>query len=102
VLRIGASAVMPRHCSPWHTLWLRRLPPGANYPKTASVAFAHPEDTRLGQQFAGAAHEHQGYSAFRVVGIGVDGFQLRMQLIDALNELSIFNTIFRATKPAAC
>jgi putative cardiolipin synthase len=60
------------------------------------VAFAHPEDTRLGQQFAGAAHEHESYSAFRVVGIGVDGFQLRMQLIDAAQRtLDLQYYIFR-------
>src|SRR5258708_17037701 len=72
------------------------LPPGANFPKTASVAFAHPEDTRLGQQFASAAHEHEGYSAFRIISIGVDGFQLRMQLIEAAQRtLDLQYYIFR-------
>src|SRR6267378_2384258 len=72
------------------------LPPGANFPKTASVAFAQPEDTRLGQQFASAAHEHEGYSAFRIISIGVDGFQLRMQLIEAAQRtLDLQYYIFR-------
>ena len=72
------------------------LPPGADFPKTASAAFAHPEDTRLGQQFSSAGHEHEGYSAFRIVSVGVDGFQLRMQLIDAAQRtLDLQYFIFR-------
>jgi len=72
------------------------LPPGADYPKTASSAFAHPEDTRLGQQFASAAHEHGQYSAFRIINAGVDGFQLRMQMIDAAQRaLDLQYYIFR-------
>ena len=60
------------------------------------MAFAHPEDTRLGRQFAGAAHEHESYSAFRIISIGVDGFQLRMQLIDAAQRtLDLQYYIFR-------
>jgi putative cardiolipin synthase len=72
------------------------LPPGADFPKAASVAFAHPEDTRLGQQFASAVHEHGEYSAFRVINVGVDGFQLRMQMIDAAQRtLDLQYYIFR-------
>jgi cardiolipin synthase C len=72
------------------------LPPGADFPKAASAAFAHPEDTRLGQQFASAVHEHGEYSAFRVINVGVDGFQLRMQLIDAAQRtLDLQYYIFR-------
>ena len=59
------------------------LPPGADFPKTTSVALAHPEETGLGQQFSAAVHEHGDNSAFRVINVGVDGFRLRMQLIDA-------------------
>jgi putative cardiolipin synthase len=72
------------------------LPPGADFPKTATVALGHPEDTRLGQQFAGAEREHGDYSAFRIISIGVDGFQLRMQLIDAAQRtLDLQYYIFR-------
>jgi putative cardiolipin synthase len=72
------------------------LPPGAHYPKTASVALAHPEDTRLGQQFVSAAHEHGEYSAFRVISAGADGFQARMQMIDAAQRtLDLQYFIFR-------
>ena len=72
------------------------LPPGADYPKPASAAFAHPEDTRLGQQFASAVHEHGDHSAFRIVSVGVDGFQLRMQMIDAAQRtLDLQYYIFR-------
>src|SRR3984957_4613551 len=72
------------------------LPPGADYPKPASAAFAHPEDTRLGRQFADAAREHGRNSAFRIVSVGVDGFQLRMQMIDAAQRsLDLQYFIFR-------
>ena len=72
------------------------LPPGADFPKTGSVALAHPEETRLGQQFAAAVHEHGDNSGFRVINVGVDGFQLRMQLIDAAQRtLDLQYYIFR-------
>jgi putative cardiolipin synthase len=72
------------------------LPPGADFPKTASVALTHPEDTSLGRQFAIAAHEHGEYSAFRVISVGVDGFRLRMQMIDAAQRtLDLQYYIFR-------
>jgi putative cardiolipin synthase len=72
------------------------LPPAADFPKTASAALAHPEDTRLGQQFSGAVHEHGENSAFRVINVGVDGFQLRTQLIDAAQRtLDLQYYIFR-------
>jgi cardiolipin synthase C len=72
------------------------LPPGADYPKPASAAFAHPEDTRLGREFADAAREHGRESAFRIINVGVDGFQLRMQMIDAAQSaLDLQYFIFR-------
>jgi len=72
------------------------LPPGVHYPKTASVTLEHPEDTRLGHQFSGAAHEHGEYSAFRLISAGADGFQARMQMIDAAERtLDLQYFIFR-------
>lgn len=72
------------------------LPPGADFPKTSSVALAHPAETRLGRQFASAAHEHGEYSAFRVISVGVDGFRARMQMIDAAERtLDLEYYIFR-------
>jgi putative cardiolipin synthase len=72
------------------------LPPGANFPKQASVTLAHPEETRLGQQFASAAHEHGEYSAFRIISAGTDGFQVRMQMIEAAERsLDLQYYIFR-------
>ena len=60
------------------------------------MALPRPEDTRLGQQFAGAAHEHEGYSAFRIINAGVDGFRLRKQMIDAAQRtLDLQYYIFR-------
>ncbi len=72
------------------------LPPGADFPKTASVALAHPEDTRLGEQFAGAARDHPGSSGFRIITVGVDGFLTRVQMIDAAERtLDLQYYIFR-------
>lgn len=72
------------------------LPPGANYPKTASVALAHPEDTDLGRHFAAAAREHAGYSGFRIINTGADGFRARVQMIDAAQKtLDLQYYIFR-------
>lgn len=72
------------------------VPPGSNFPKVASVALLHPEDTRLGQQFDHASHEHAGHSGFRIISSGADGFLLRMQMIDAAQRsLDLQYFIFR-------
>ena len=72
------------------------LPPGADFPKTASVALAHPEETRLGGQFARAAQEHDGASGFRIITVGVDGFLIRAQMIEAAERtLDLQYFIFR-------
>jgi putative cardiolipin synthase len=71
-------------------------PPGADFPKHESVALAQPEDTALGRQFAGAARQHPGDSAFRVISVGADGFRVRAQLIDAAQRtLDLQYYIFR-------
>lgn len=72
------------------------LPPGADYPKIASVALVHPEETRLGGQFATAAREHAENSGFRIITVGVDGFLTRLQMIDAAERtLDLQYYIFR-------
>jgi cardiolipin synthase C len=58
------------------------LPPGSDYPKTPSTALTEPEATKVGRQFATAAHEHGDESAYRIVSVGVDGFLLRMEMIN--------------------
>jgi putative cardiolipin synthase len=71
-------------------------PPGADFPKSASAAFAHPDDTPLGRQFTVEAREHAGDSAFRIVSVGADGFRLRMQMIEAAQKtLDLQYYIFR-------
>jgi putative cardiolipin synthase len=71
-------------------------PPGADFPKHESVALAHPEDTALGGQFLGAARQHPGDSAFRVISVGADGFRARAQMIDAAQRtLDLQYYIFR-------
>ncbi|HEX4327808.1 MAG TPA: phospholipase D family protein [Burkholderiales bacterium] len=73
------------------------LPPGANFPKSQSIALEHPETTPLGKQFAAAAQAHPGQSAFRLVPVGVDGFLLRAQMIDAAQKtLDMQYYIFKA------
>jgi putative cardiolipin synthase len=72
------------------------LPPGTGFPKSASTALAHPEETRLGRQFEGAMRDHDTQSAFRLVSLGVDGFLVRIQMIDAAEQtLDLEYYIFR-------
>jgi len=74
------------------------LQPGANVPKSVSVALAHPEETRLGAQFGNEALAHGGDSAFRIISVGVDGFLMRAQMIDAAERtLDLQYFIFRGT-----
>ncbi len=71
-------------------------PPGADFPKHESVALERPEETALGSQFAGAARQHPGESAFRVISVGADGFRARVQMIDAAQRtLDLQYYIFR-------
>ena len=73
------------------------LPPGANFPKTESIALEHPEETPLGKQFAASAQAHGGQSAFRLVPVGLDGFLLRAQMIEqARKSLDMQYFIFQA------
>ncbi len=72
------------------------LPPGSDFPKAASAALAHPEQTRLGRQFDAAGREHGGSSGFRMVAVGADGFLIRMQMINAAQRtLDLQYFIFR-------
>jgi cardiolipin synthase C len=70
--------------------------PGANFPKAVSVALVHPEETHLGARFDNAALVHGGDSAFRIISVGVDGFLMRAQMIDAAERtLDLQYFIFR-------
>jgi putative cardiolipin synthase len=72
------------------------LQPGADYPKSVSVALSDPEKTHLGARFDNAALTHGGDSAFRIVSVGVDGFLMRAQMIDAAERtLDLQYFIFR-------
>jgi putative cardiolipin synthase len=72
------------------------LQPGASFPKSVSVALVHPEQTQLGARFDTAALAHGGDSAFRIISVGVDGFLMRAQLIDAAEKtLDLQYFIFR-------
>ena len=72
------------------------VPSAFNAPKSSSVALAHPEKTRLGAQFDNAARKRDGDSAFRIISVGVDGFLVRAQMIDAAEKtLDLQYFIFR-------
>ncbi len=72
------------------------LPPGSDFPKVASTALAHPDETRLGRQFAAAGRDHGGNSGFRIIPEGTDGFLLRMEMINAAERtLDLQYFIFR-------
>jgi len=71
-------------------------PPGADAPKSASTVSVQPGDTPLGRRFAAESHEHGDESAFRIVGVGADGFRIRMQMIEtAQKTLDLQYYIFR-------
>ena len=72
------------------------LQPGTSFPKSVSVALLHPEETHLGARFDEAALVHSGDSAFRIISVGVDGFLMRAQVIDAAEKtLDLQYFIFR-------
>ncbi|MEP6656002.1 MAG: phospholipase D family protein, partial [Betaproteobacteria bacterium] len=56
------------------------VPPGADYPRENTVAFAQPEQTVLGKAFANRIREHADLSGFRLLPAGTDGFVLRAEL----------------------
>src|ERR1700730_10600846 len=72
------------------------LPPGADFPRTASTAISDPDQTRLGRQFESAARDHGGTSAFRLLSAGIDGLLARAQMINAAERtLDLQYFIFR-------
>jgi putative cardiolipin synthase len=78
------------------------LPPGAQFPRTVSVAPPQPELTHLGGQVTASAREHDGASGFRIISVGVDGFLVRVQMIDtAERTLDLQYFIFVATSRAS-
>jgi putative cardiolipin synthase len=71
-------------------------PPGSDYPRVASVALAHPEQTSFGAQFQLQARGHSGASAFHILNAGVDGLLVRVQMIEAAQKaLDLQYFIFR-------
>src|SRR5690348_13752243 len=42
------------------------MPPGADYPKEASTALAHPDETSIGRSVEALAKAHRGLSGFRL------------------------------------
>ena len=79
-------------------------PPGAHYPKIHSVALTDFASTRLGRQFDRDSHANGGRTAFRLINVGVDGFLMRLEMINAAERtLDLQYFIFRGDDdPAAC
>jgi cardiolipin synthase C len=72
------------------------LPPGSDFPKTASTALPDTDRTQLGRQFESTARDHDGTSGFRLLTAGVDGFLARAQMINAAERtLDLQYFIFR-------
>src|SRR5690349_25139862 len=72
------------------------MPPGADFPKSASTALAHPEETALGRKIEPRAKAHPGLSAFRLFASGSDAFTLRVQMADrAERTLDVQYFIFK-------
>jgi len=57
--------------------------PGADYPRTPSVALAQPTQTSLGRTAASRAGAYPGLSGVKLLPRGVDGYALRAQMADA-------------------
>jgi cardiolipin synthase C len=59
------------------------LPPGSDFPKSASNALTRPEQTGIGRQLATAKAQHPGNSGFKLLAVGTDSFLLRMEMAQA-------------------
>ncbi len=59
------------------------MPPGADVPKDATTALAHPEDTAIGRKIEARANAHPGLSGFRLFASGSAAFTLRLQMADS-------------------
>ena len=59
------------------------LPPGADYPRTASASLAVPVATPLGTQASRLSQRHPGQSGASLFARGVDGLVLRTQMVRA-------------------
>src|ERR1039457_480376 len=59
------------------------LPPGSGAPKSVSLPTTRPQAKTLGQKVERSARQHPGYSGFRVLSAGVDGFLARAQMANA-------------------
>ena len=77
-------------------------PPGADFPKTRSVAIPLTSTTRLSSAFQRAAADHASQSGFHIFPVGVDGFLTRIELIDAAaRTLDLQYYIFRGDETGA-
>jgi len=87
-LRVAFCALLLGGCA--------TMPPGADFPRVASTALAHPEETVLGRIVEPRAKAHGGLSGFRLFASGSDAFTLRVQLADrAQRTLDVQYFIFK-------
>jgi putative cardiolipin synthase len=72
------------------------LPPGSHYPKTTTTSLSEPQATRFGQVFSQRSNRNGGLSGFRILNVGVDGFLMRLEMINAAERsLDLEYYIFR-------
>src|SRR5882757_287751 len=72
------------------------LPPGADYPKTRSLAVPLTAPTRLSTAFQNVVAMHGSSSGFHIFSVGVDGLLTRMELIESAERtLDLQYYIFR-------
>jgi putative cardiolipin synthase len=77
-------------------------PPGADAPKSRSVAVPLTSPTRLSSAFQRAVAEHPSLSGFHIFNVGVDGFLTRMELINAAERtLDLQYYLFRGDETGA-
>jgi len=70
--------------------------PGRDFPREETRAFNHPEQTSLGRQAAKLSLAHPGFSGFRLLNQGLDGFLARVQMANAAQRsLDLQYFIFR-------
>jgi putative cardiolipin synthase len=94
IATIGILACVLSACS--------TLPPGADYPKTRSVAVPLTSPTRLSAAFRAAVADHGSLSGFHIFPVGVDGFLTRLELVEAAERtLDLQYYIFRGDETGA-
>lgn len=63
--------------------WMRIASSRRRFPQKRIFGVRSSEETRLGRHFINTVRQQGGNSGFRIIPAGVDGFLIRMQMINA-------------------